>query len=265
MAASYGVGTRPGIDLPAAEQATGSYADRETRMARWRANRKIYCAEAKHGYPEIKNASDRAYLTLLASENCTDGWRYRAGDNADMSIGQGETTLSPLQLAIAYSALVNGGKLWEPRIGWALEKPDGTIVKKINPVVRRHVPVSAAVRDYVMKSLSFSRGWAVSGAFAYLQSPYRNLLGGKTGTAEVYGHQDTAWLASWGPVYRTPQGQPRAKLVMVGMVEQGGIGAFGAGPMEKQIWDGIFGVGQPKVLPDAGPESKIPSVRTDGQ
>jgi penicillin-binding protein 2 len=173
--------------------------------------------------------------------------------------------VSPLQLAVAYCALVNGGRLWEPRIGWALEKADGTIVKKINPVVRRRVPVSDAVRNYVMKSLSFSRGWSVSGAFAYLQSPYRNLLGGKTGTAEVYGHDDTAWLASWGPAYRTAKGQPRAKLVMVGMVEQGGIGAFGAGPMEKQIWDGIFGVGGPKVLPDDGPETTIPRVRAAGK
>jgi penicillin-binding protein 2 len=127
------------------------------------------------------------------------------------------------------------------------------------------VPVSAKVRDYVMNSLSFSRGWAVSGAYAYLNSPYRNLLGGKTGTAEVFGHQDTAWLASWGPVYRDGSGQPRAKIVMVGMVEQGGVGAFGAGPMEKQIWDGIFGVGSPKVLPAAGPQTTIPRVRTDGR
>jgi penicillin-binding protein 2 len=260
-AAEYGIGTLPDIDLPTTEQAAGTYADRETRLARWRANRKTYCAEARRGYPEVKNAADRTYLTQLAAENCTDGWRYRAGDNADMSIGQGETTMSPLQLAIAYSALVNGGRLWEPRIGWALEKPDGTVVKRIQPVVRRKLPVSAKVRNYIMKSLSFSRGWAVSGAFAYLQSPYRDLLGGKTGTAEVFGHQDTAWLASWGPVYRTATGQPRAKLVMVGMVEQGGVGAFGAGPMEKQIWDGIFGVGSSKVLPDAGPETAVPRVQ----
>jgi penicillin-binding protein 2 len=265
MAASYGLGTIPGVDLPASEQAAGSYADRESRLARWRANRTTYCAEAKRGYPEIKDAADRAYLTQLAAENCTDGWRYRAGDNADMSIGQGETTMSPLQLAVAYSALVNGGRLWEPRIGWALEKPDGTVVRTMKPVVRRTVPVSSALRNYIMKSLSFRRGWSVSGAFAYLNSPYRNLLGGKTGTAEVFGHQDTAWLASWGPVYRTGAGQPRARLVMVGMIEQGGIGAFGAGPMEKQVWDGIFGVGSPTVLPGAAPATTIPRVRTDGR
>ena len=101
------------------EQATGSYADRETRLARWNANKAQYCADAKKGFPTDPDPADRAYLTELARENCTDGWRYRAGDNADMAIGQGETTMSPLQLAVAYSALLNGGEIWEPTIGWA--------------------------------------------------------------------------------------------------------------------------------------------------
>jgi hypothetical protein len=52
---------------------------------------------------------------------------------------------------------------------------------------------------------------------------------------------------------------------MVGMIEQDGIGAFGAGPMEKQVWDGIFGVGSPTVLPGAAPATTIPRVRTDGR
>ena len=39
MAAAFGVGRAPGVDLPADEQATGSYADRETRLARWKANK----------------------------------------------------------------------------------------------------------------------------------------------------------------------------------------------------------------------------------
>ena len=38
-ARAFGVGTAPGIDLPAGEQSSGSYADRETRLARWKANR----------------------------------------------------------------------------------------------------------------------------------------------------------------------------------------------------------------------------------
>jgi penicillin-binding protein 2 len=260
MAASYGVGQIPGIDLPADEQATGSYADRETRMARWKANKAQYCKDAQTGFPNDPNPADRAYLTELAKENCTDGWRYRAGDNADMAIGQGETTVSPLQLAVAYSALVNGGKIFEPTIGWQVVNGHGKVVKTIKAKVRDRVPVAQSTLNYIKASLSFSRGWAVSGAFAYLHSPYQNLLGGKTGTAEVYGHQDTSWLASWGPVTTDAHGNIGAKMVLVGMVEQAGTGARGAGPMLKRIWDGVFGAGTQQVLPNAAPVSKPPKI-----
>ena len=259
MAAAYGVGRRPGIDLPTGEQATGSYADRETRMARWKANKATYCAEARHGYPDVPNTSYRAYLTELARENCTDGWRYRAGDNADMSIGQGETTMSPLQLAIAYSALLNGGRIWKPTLGWAVVDGQGKVVQRIHPTVADRVPVRQSLFEYIKRSLDFSRGWAVSGAFAYIGSKYQNRLGGKTGTAEVYGKGDTSWLASWGPTYKV-HGHTHAKFLMVGMVEQAGTGATAAGPMEKRIWDGIFGAGRKPVIPGSAPETRLPRI-----
>jgi penicillin-binding protein 2 len=259
MAAAYGVGRKPGIDLPAGEQASGSYADRETRMARWKANKATYCAEARRGYPDVQNPSYRAYLTELARENCTDGWRYRAGDNADMSIGQGETTMSPLQLAIAYSALLNGGRIWKPTLGWAVVNGDGKVVRRIHPSVADRVPVRQSLFDYITNALDFSRGWAVSGAFAYIGSKYQNRLGGKTGTAEVYGKGDTSWLASWGPTYKV-HGHTKAKFVIVGMVEQAGTGATAAGPMLKRIWDGIFGAGRKPVIPGSAPETRLPRV-----
>ncbi len=265
MAAAYGVGRAPGIDLPADEQASGSFADRETRLTRWKANRTLYCRSAKRGYPNLTDATQRAYLTLLAAENCTDGWRYRAGDNADMSIGQGETTMSPLQLATAYSALVNGGRILEPRLAWAVVDGKGKLVRTIHAKVRNTVPTSQKLRNYIMKSLSFSRGWSVSGAFAYLQSPYRDLLGGKTGTAEVYGKKDTGWLATWGPMSSDRRGNPHAKFVIVGMIEQGGTGAFGAGPMLKRVWDGIFGVGQKPVVANREPVSRLPRITSPGR
>lgn len=261
MAAAYGIGSLPGIDLPAGEQAPGSYADRETRMARWQADKAQYCKAARRGYPDVPDRAQRAYLTKLAAENCTDGWRYRAGDNADMAIGQGETTMSPLQLAVAYSAMLNGGKIFEPTLGWAVVDSHGKVVKTITPKVKNIVPVSQKLFNYIANSLSFSRGWAVSGAFAYLDSPYRALIGGKTGTAEVYGHQDTSWLTTWGPVSKDAHGNVRARFVMVGMLEQAGTGATAAGPMLKRIWDGIFGVkGRHPVLPGSRPETTLPPV-----
>ncbi len=258
MAAAYGVGRAPGIDLPADEQASGSYADREKRLARWTLNKTQYCADAKRGFP---GALNRAYLTKLASENCTDGWRYRAGDNADMAIGQGETTVSPLQLAVAYSALVNGGRIWRPTLGWAVANASGKIVRTIKPTVRNKVPVSQQTLDYIANSLHFEDSHSVSGALAFDGSPYKTQLGAKTGTAEVFGKQDTSWFASWGPVSRNAQGHPSARFVVVGMVEQAGTGATAAAPMVRTVYDGLFGVGRPAVLPGAHPSTTLPHLR----
>jgi penicillin-binding protein 2 len=125
--------------------------------------------------------------------------------------------------------------------------------------MRDRVPVNQSLLNYIADSLSFSRGWAVSGAFAYLDSPYKGLIGGKTGTAEVVGKGDTSWLASWGPVSHTAQGV-RARFVVVGMVEQAGTGARGAGPMLKRIWDGLMGVGSSPVLPGTRPATQLPHL-----
>ncbi len=64
MAAMFGVGSSPGVDLPKDEQASGSYADRETRLARWNANKTQYCADAaerlpRRGGPDPAGLSDR--------------------------------------------------------------------------------------------------------------------------------------------------------------------------------------------------------------
>jgi penicillin-binding protein 2 len=259
MAVQYGVGRTPHVDLPASEQAAGSYADRETRLKRWKANKDTYCAEARSGYKNVAGLALRSYLTQLASENCTDGWRYRAGDNADMAIGQGETTMSPLQLAVAYSALVNGGRIWQPKLGWGIENRDGELVRIVKPTVRNTVPVSQRTLDYIANSLNFGRGWAVSGAFAYIGSPYASRIGGKTGTAQVQGRQDTSWLTTWGPIYHQ-HGHVRARFVLVGMVEQAGTGATAAGPMLKRIWDGIFGVGGKPIFKGIRPATSLPKV-----
>ena len=260
MAAAFGVGSSPGVDLPKDEQATGSYADRETRLARWNANKAQYCADAKTGFPNEKDPTQRAYLTELASENCTDGWRYRAGDNADMAIGQGETTMSPLQLAVAYSAMLNGGKIWNPTLGWAVVDSSGKVVKTINPTVKNTVPVAQSTLTYIANALHFTADHTVSGALAFDGAPYKATLGGKTGTAEVEGKQDTSWLASWGPVGTDAGGNPTAKFVVVGMIEQAGTGASASAPMVRAVYNALLGVGQAPVLPSSSPVTTLPAI-----
>ncbi|MGI8667567.1 MAG: penicillin-binding transpeptidase domain-containing protein [Jatrophihabitans sp.] len=260
MAAAFGVASRPGIDLPADEQASGSIGDRENRLALWQANKASYCADAKSGYPDVANPTDRAYLRQLASENCTDGWRFFAGNNADTAIGQGDTTVSPLQLADAYSAMVNGGTLYAPTLGWGVVDPADKLVRTITPKVVRTVPVSKQDLAFFGDTLHFQDSHSVSGALAFDGSPIKTLIGGKTGTAEVYGKKDTSWLASWGPVQ---PGAPAstAKFVVVAMIEQAGTGASAAAPVARQIYEGLLGAHGTAVLPGARPAGTLPAVK----
>jgi penicillin-binding protein 2 len=126
--------------------------------------------------------------------------------------------------------------------------------------VRGTVPVSQSVLNYIADSLSFKLGWQVSGAFAYLNSPYQDMIGGKTGTAEVFGHQDTSWLTTWGPVSRDKLNNVKARFVITGMIEQGGTGATAAGPMLKRIWDGLLGANGPAVIPASRPATQLPNL-----
>ncbi|HEX2904194.1 MAG TPA: penicillin-binding transpeptidase domain-containing protein [Jatrophihabitans sp.] len=261
MARAFGVASSPGIDLPADEQASGSIGSRENRLALWKANKSDYCAAAKRGYPDVANPTDRAYLTQLASENCTDGWRFFAGNNADTAIGQGDTTVSPLQLATAYAAMVNGGTLFRPTLGWGVVNAAGKLVRTITPSVVRKVPVDRAYLDFFGNALHFQANHTVSGALAFDGSPTQTLIGGKTGTAEVYGKLDTSWLASWGP-YQPGAPVGDSKYVVVGMITQAGTGASAAGPMLRQIWEGLLGAnGAAPVTRGAKPVSTLPAIK----
>ncbi|HSV64282.1 MAG TPA: penicillin-binding protein 2 [Mycobacteriales bacterium] len=253
MARAYGFGNEPGIDLPEGEQTGGRIIDRAYLQRRWEQNRPQYCADGRRGYPEVADAARRAFLTQLARENCSDGWRFRIGEAADMAIGQGETTVSPLQLALAYSALVNGGRLYRPTIARAIVGPDGR-VREVTPTVARTVPVAPGLLRYIRESLVFGRGISVSGQTAFEGFPLdRYPVGGKTGTAEVFGKQDTSWFASWAPA-----GRP--KYVVVGMIEQAGLGSRAAAPMVRKVYEGLFGIGRPPVYPGARRPTAVPGV-----
>ncbi|MGI8695070.1 MAG: penicillin-binding transpeptidase domain-containing protein [Mycobacteriales bacterium] len=255
MARAYGFGTDPGLDVPAGEQTAGRIPDRATLRSEWDQNKAQYCANAKQGYPGVTDPAKRAYFTELAKENCTDGWRFRIGEAADMAIGQGETTVSPLQLAMAYTALVDGGRLYAPTIGTAIVDPSGHVVKTMSAPVRRTVPVSPALLTYIRQALTFGNGLRPSGEIAFGGFPLtKHSIGGKTGTAEAYGKQDTSWFASWSPA-RNP------RYVVVGMIEQAGTGSTSAAPMVRKIYDGLYGVeGSKAVLPGGVPRSSLPHI-----
>ena len=114
----FGFGSATGIDLPG--EAAGRIADRKWKRAYYDSMKDYYCGIAEA--PQDADTSDFVYK--FAREFCIEGFAYRAGDAVNFAIGQGDTIVTPLQLARAYAALANGGTLWAPRIGRAIVDPD---------------------------------------------------------------------------------------------------------------------------------------------
>jgi penicillin-binding protein 2 len=259
MATSYGFGAPTGIDLP--NESTGRIPDRAWKKSYWEATRKSDCKHAKTGYPDVARSDPAraSYLKAIAAENCTSGFTWRAGDAANFSVGQGDILVTPLQLARAYAALANGGTLWEPRIGRAVVAPDGTLVRKIDPVKSGPLPVSRRVLSYIRGALAdVPRSGTAAGAFNGFDFD-KVAVAGKTGTAEVYGKQDTSWFASFAPA-----GHPRYAVVV--MVSQAGQGGQVAAPAVRNIYEGIYGLGDVKqaALPNGTPPGKLPKIGLDG-
>jgi penicillin-binding protein 2 len=229
MADRFGLGRRTGIDLPG-EQA-GRIPDRAWKQSQWDATRAQTCKRARTGYPDVAGTdpSRAAYLKELAVENCRTGFQFRAGDAANFAIGQGDITVTPLQMAQVYAAIANGGTLWKPEVAHAFVTPGG----------RRQVvtPVRAGTVRLPPGTLAFLHGalggvvtqGTARGAFAgfpLAQWP----VAGKTGTAEAFDKQDTSWFVSYAPTTR-----PRYAVAVV--VSQGGTGAEAAAPAARAIHD----------------------------
>jgi penicillin-binding protein 2 len=238
MARSYGLGSRTGVDLPG--ESGGRIDTRAAKLARWKSYLKPNaCAgekRRKHGDP----------LRRLDHENCVEGWKFRLGDQANFNIGQGTVLVTPLQLAAAYAALVNGGTVFAPRLGAGVER-DGRVLRRITAPVRGHLPVSAGLRRDIVDALYDVPRWGTAaGAFAGF--PLRKVaVGGKTGTAQVGvdTQHDTSWFAS----FAGPPGEP-PQFVAVVVIPKGGQGARAAAPAVRAVWEGIYGLAgkKPAVL-----------------
>jgi penicillin-binding protein 2 len=259
MAAEFGFGNETGIDLPS--EADGSIPTRATKRRLWESLRDTYCTDAKT-FPA------GSYNRRLYTELCTDGYLFRPGDQANLAVGQGDVLATPLQLAVSYAALVNGGNLMEPRIAKAIISPGGKSVTEIKPKVRSKIKVRAEILAYIkdaladVPTLGTSRcafGIATKPGACGPAFPFDKLsIGGKTGTAQVQGKHDTSWYVSFAPV-------DKPRYVVVVMVEQAGTGGSVAAPAVREIFSGIYGLeGKPEALADGALPVKLPTVCADG-
>ncbi len=167
------------------------------------------------------------------------------GETVIAGIGQGFNVVTPLQLANAVAALVNGGIRYSPRLLYAAKSAGVERAKRINAPVAFEVPVRdpqdwQAILDGMDRVVNGTRGTARSIA---VDAPYR--MGGKSGTAQVYQlaankkdnpedvaeHlRDHAWFIAFAPV-----DAPRIAIAVV--VEHGGGGSSVAAPVARATLD----------------------------
>jgi cell division protein FtsI (penicillin-binding protein 3) len=148
-----------------------------------------------------------------------------------------ELAVTPLQLALAYAAIANGGELLEPQLVREIRDADGAVVYRGHPRAVRRVMTKATaeqLRD-VLKSVVDS-GTAVDADLATFD------LGGKTGTARRTASgryargQYTASFVGLFPA-RAPQ------LVLLVKIDNPGTTIFGgraAAPIAKSIIQGAL-------------------------
>ncbi len=166
--------------------------------------------------------------------------QFRVGFTLNMAIGEGDVTVTPLQLATAYSALANGGTLYQPQIVRAVETSDGAVVQEFPPRIRRQVPMAPENMRFVADALYDVVNDPTGTAYP-ARDPSLDVAG-KTGTAQTgyvvkkeddakmawYLSQNHAWFSAFAPA-RNPE------IVATVLVEHGGSGPEVAVPVAMQI------------------------------
>ncbi|HYZ79204.1 MAG TPA: penicillin-binding transpeptidase domain-containing protein [Gaiellaceae bacterium] len=158
------------------------------------------------------------------------------GQSVNLSIGQGLLQVTPLQLAVAYSAFANGGTVVRPHVARALLTPRGDVAKLLRFPPRRHLYLKDlwAIREGLYNAANAPNGTSFR-VFGGAGFPIKVV--GKTGTAQAPPGNDHSWYASWAPA-----GNP--KVVVVVVIEHGGFGAEAAAPAAREIYSEYFGLGK---------------------
>ena len=164
----------------------------------------------------------------LYREGLTDRpWTF--GDNINLAVGQGDLQADPLQMAVAYAAIGNGGTVVTPHIGLRAEDPAGRVVQEIQPEPRRHVDIDPEWRQTLMDGLEGAAMEPSGTSYAVFGGPgFPVDVAGKTGTAERPPNPDQAWYVALAPA-EDPQ------VVVAFTFEGGGFGADTAAPATRAL------------------------------
>jgi penicillin-binding protein 2 len=222
-ARAYGIGQPTGIDL-------GGELSGTLPTPAWRANRdklELECEQATGPYKGHPRHPASAGGCGIA-----DGNPWTIGDNVNLAVGQGDVQVTPMQLAVVYAALANGGTIVRPHLGLDVQDADGTVLQNISPPPSRHIAINPLYLETIRQGLRDAASQQ-GGTSADVFGNFPEQVYGKTGTAQYVANgveQDYAWYACFVPATATTK-----PIVVVVHVERGGFGDVAAAPVARQI------------------------------
>jgi penicillin-binding protein 2 len=223
-ASLFGIGKATGIDLP--YEASGNLPD-----PKWRA-----------AISKVELEYEKKHHVGCCTIAYPGPWTV--GDNVNLAVGQGDVLVTPLQLAVVYAAIANGGTIVRPHIGLQVENNIGDkVLQNIDPPPARHININPAYLSAIQEGLREAAS-APGGTSADVMGSFPEPVYGKTGTAQTFPHgveNDQAWYACYVPASATSK-----PIVVVVTVEKGGFGDVGAAPVARQILSQWF-FGKPGV------------------
>ena len=176
-------------------------------------------------------------------EHSPGGFQY--GFTVNTSVGQGDTRTSPLQLALAYGAIANGGTLYYPRLVDRVQSAEGDLVFEYPSRMRREFTFTPEHLSEVTEGLdavvNHEDGTAYEQRIEYME------VAGKTGTAQVrslesvrllngeviHWDRDHAWFVAFAPM-------ENPRVVVAVFLEHGGQGSSAAAPVAMRVIDRYF-------------------------
>jgi penicillin-binding protein 2 len=226
-----GLGHAPGIDLPGAS--AGLVPDRAYVNALNQSYLSSHCRhQAVGSRPKPAYVNDTLAVTACAQDALA---YWTVGQDIQLATGQGMLEASPAQMAIAYSAIFNGGTVWNPQLGSEILSPSGRVLQQLPaPSAYRHVRVDPAYRRAIMAGLHEAAQTPQGTSYATFGNFPRRVYG-KTGTAQHNGQADQSWYVAYAPDAKRP-------IVIAVTIEQGGFGAAAAAPAVGMMLAKWFGL-----------------------
>ncbi len=198
-------------------------------------------------------------LAAAGAITADEGRSYYVGDNVQFSIGQGLMSATPLQMAVAYSALANGGLVLRPKVVRAIWTPGtpttksgrlnfaaGVLSKDLSDaVVTRDMNMPAEIRDPIVEGLTrVVNGPGVRSDIYHsttgerlFKSYPKNVLpiAGKTGTAQGFGNLPWNDSSAFGAFSKNPE----KPYTVYAYLEKSGFGSRAAAPVVKCIFTAL--------------------------